>query len=320
MTLGLFLCYPLGIIMNYLPHGQTRHIFSFLLGAFLLQFTTGVQWIHQLITSMSVYVMFLVLPRNVSVKVVPLFVVIYCVLGHLHRQYVNYLGWDLDFTGAQMVLTQKLYMLAYNLYDGELIAHGKEDKAAKKCAKYALPELPSLIEFLGYSFCFSNVLTGPAYEFTTYRDTCNGTLLTTPDGKPRGKIPSNVWPTIRPLLASLANLAIFVVVGAKFPLLDTEDPQNNTPIILTAEFLKKPWFYRYVYMWVGLFVVRQKYYFAWHNAEGANNIGMRDLKDLTMTAIQRDGKTAATWTCGGSRLPPTSRLSPRNGTRRLLYG
>ena len=258
--------------MNSLPYGQIRHVFSFLLGAFLLQFTLGVQWIHQLITSLVVYVMFLVLPRTVTRRAVPIFVMLYCVLGHLHRQYINYLGWDLDFTGVQMVLTQKLYMMAYNLYDGEVLATGKEDKASRKCAQFALTKLPSLIEFLGYTFCFSNVLVGPAYEFSIYRNTCDGSLLFTPDGKPRGKIPSNVWPTLRPLLTSLVNLAIFVIVGAKFPLLDPVDPQNNTPVSLTPEFLAKPWWYRYAYMWVGLFVVRQKYYFGWCNAEGANNI------------------------------------------------
>jgi len=31
------------MILNALPFGKTRHIFSFILGAFLLQFTIGVQ-------------------------------------------------------------------------------------------------------------------------------------------------------------------------------------------------------------------------------------------------------------------------------------
>ena len=154
-TLALFLCYPLGLIMLNLPNGQIRHLFSFLLGAFLMQFAVGVQWIHQLITSLVVYAMFMFLPRKVNKWLVPAFVMIYCVLGHLHRQYVNYLGWDLDFTGTQMVLTQKLYMMAYNLYDGEVIAKGKKDRASEKCSSFALKELPSLLEYLGYAFCFS---------------------------------------------------------------------------------------------------------------------------------------------------------------------
>jgi len=110
-VLGLLLCYPLGMLLNIMPFGRARHVFSFFLGAFLLQFTIGVQWIHQLITSLVVYLMFFIVPRYKLQIAVPVFVMSYMTLGHLHRQYINYLGWDLDFTSAQMVLTQKLYMM-----------------------------------------------------------------------------------------------------------------------------------------------------------------------------------------------------------------
>lgn len=271
-VLGLFLCYPLGIILNSMPFGLPRHFFSFFLGVFLLQFTIGVQWIHQMVTVLVVYAMFCVVPRNKIQLVVPAFVMLYMTLGHLHRQYVNYLGWDMDFTGAQMVLTQKLYMMAYNLHDGDLLAKGRADRAAKKCEKYALKEIPGLVEYLGYTFCFANILAGPAYEFTVYRNACDGTLLYTPEGKPRGPIPSNVMPSLIPFLKSLVCMVVFVVLGGMFPILDTVNPQTNTPVLVTQEFLEKPWIYRYAYMWMGLFAVREKYYFAWKNAEGANNI------------------------------------------------
>lgn len=264
------------MIMNLLPYGYIRHIFSFLLGTFLLQFTLGVQWIHQLITSLIVYGFLLILPRKLNTTVVPIFIMLYMVCGHLHRQYTNYLGYDLDFTGAQMVLTQKLYMIAYNLYDGEVLTNkkaGVDDRAAKKCADFSLPKLPGIIEFLGYTFCFSNVLSGPAYEYTTYCHSCDGSLLYTKDGKLRGKaIPSNIWPSLRPFLTSLLCLGTFVVGGTYFPLLDPNDPQKAIPVVLTTEFLSKPWLIRYAYMWMGLVIVRQKYYFAWKQAEGANNV------------------------------------------------
>lgn len=144
--LGLLICYPLGMIMLSLPHGKIKHLFSFLLGAFLLQFTIGIQWIHQLISSLVAYAMFLILPSSLAKTVVPIFMMIYITAGHLHRQYINYLGWDMDFTGPQMVLTMKLYSLAYNLYDGEQIRKGKEDRAAKKCADVAVTSLPGIIE------------------------------------------------------------------------------------------------------------------------------------------------------------------------------
>lgn len=271
-TLGMFLCYPLGLIMLMLPYGKIKHIFSFLLGAFLLQFTIGVQWVHQLVSALAVYVMLLVLPPKVSKVAVPIFTMAYCTMGHLHRQYINYLGWDLDFTGSQMVLTMKLYSLAYNIYDGHLIANNQMDRAAKKCAPLAVSGVPGLIEFLGYTFNFSTVLAGPAFEYKIYETACNGTNLNDANGKPLGKKPSNIWPTLKPLLISLVSMGMFVVGSAQFPLLDPTDPQKNLPVVITEEFLAKPWFQRYAYTWVALFFIRQKYYFAWKNAEGASNV------------------------------------------------
>mmetsp|Transcript_18024 Transcript_18024/g.38895 ORF Transcript_18024/g.38895 Transcript_18024/m.38895 type:complete len:502 (-) Transcript_18024:247-1752(-) len=270
--LGMLICYPLGMIMLALPYGKVKHLFSFILGAFLLQFTIGIQWIHHLISSMIAYVMFLVLPAKFAKTAVPVFAMIYITAGHLHRQYINYLGWDMDFTGPQMVLTMKLYMLAYNLADGDLLKKGKEDRAAKKCADVAISSVPGIIEYLGYTFCFASVLAGPAFEYKFYADACDGSLLYDKSGKPKGKIPSQVWPTLRPLFGSLLCLGIFVVGTGMYPLLDPNDPQNATPIPLTPEMLAKPAYARYAYSWLALFFIRFKYYFAWMNAEGASNI------------------------------------------------
>ncbi|KAG7352847.1 membrane-bound O-acyltransferase family protein [Nitzschia inconspicua] len=267
---GLLVCYPLGLIMAQIPFGMARHLFSFLLGAFLLQFTLGSQWIHQLISSLVAYAMIVVLPRKTLKTVLPVFAMLYMTAGHLHRQYVNYLGWDLDFTGCQMVLTMKLYMIAYNLYDGELLAKGIDNRAAKKCAAYALKDKPNLLEFLGYTFCFSNLLAGPASEFSVYEQACNGSIFKMKDGS--YKRPDNLFATIRPLLESFVAMGAFLYLGGQFPLLDPTDPQHNTPAILTATFLQKPFLARYFHAWMGLLGVRQKYYFGWKNAEGAQNV------------------------------------------------
>jgi len=261
----------LGLVMLAIPYGKARHLFSFLLGAFLLQFTLGVQWIHHFITSIVAYLMILVLPRKSLKIALPAFVMVYMTLGHLHRQYINYLGWDLDFTGSQMVLTQKLFMIAWNLWDGELLAKGKEDRAAKKCSAFALKETPGFIEFLGYSFCFSTILAGPATEYATYSRACDGSLFKTPDGK-QCKPPSNLIPTLKPLLISFFCLGVHVFLGGMFPLLNPDEPQTGTPAILTDDFLAKPFLTRILFWWLGLFALREKYYFGWKNAEGALNI------------------------------------------------
>lgn len=135
-----------------------------------------------------------------------------------------------------------------------------------------MKDIPGIAEFLGYTFCFSTLLAGPAYEFATYVHACDGTLLYGPDGKPRGKIPSNVVPTLIPFVKSVVCMGVFVVGSGMFPLLDPDDPQKNPPVLIQPEFLEKAWHYRYAYMWIGLAAIRQKYYFAWNNAEGASNI------------------------------------------------
>mmetsp|Transcript_36493 Transcript_36493/g.88082 ORF Transcript_36493/g.88082 Transcript_36493/m.88082 type:complete len:515 (-) Transcript_36493:1059-2603(-) len=269
-VLGMFVCYPLGMVMAQIPYGTMRHIFSFLLGAFLLQFTIGAQWVHHMISSLVAYAMIMVLPRKTLKMILPTFAMVYLTLGHLHRQYVNYLGWDLDFTGSQMVLTMKLYMIAYNLFDGEQLAKGAEDRAAKKCAPYALKDVPNILEFLGYTFCFSNLLAGPATEYSVYLRAIDGSVFKTADGKT--KMPSNLWPTLRPLLTSLLCLGLHLYLGSLYPIMDTEDPQNNTPFILQEGFLSRPFLLRFLHCWLGLLAVRQKYYFGWKNAEGAQNV------------------------------------------------
>ena len=318
-VLGLFLCYPLGMIMAQIPYGNMRHLFSFLLGAFLLQFTVGVQWIHQLISSLVAYAMMVLLPRKTLKFALPFFAMLYMTLGHLHRQYINYLGWDLDFTSAQMVITMKLYMIAYNLYDGELLAKGVDDRAAKKCAEFALKETPSLLAFLGYTFCFSNILCGPATEYSVYLRAVDGSLLYKSDGSPKGKIPSVVMPTLLPLLTSLLNLVLFLVITGNFPLLDPTDPQHNTPYILSEDFLKHSLLYRFAHIWIGLVGVRQKYYFGWKNAEGAQNIYYGGFDGFDEKGEPLGWETACNMKILGFELAPDIQLASKNWNMKTSF-
>jgi hypothetical protein len=178
------------------------------------------------------------------------------------------------------------------LYDGELLSNGIADRAAKKCAPYALKNAPGLLEFLGYTFCFSNLLAGPASEYSIYLKAIDGTIFMTDNGK-TSKIPSCILPTLKPLLTSLLCLGIFVVLSAKFPLLDTTDPQHNTPFILSNEFLEKKLYLRFFHAWVGLLALRQKYYFGWKNAEGAQNIWYAGFDGWDEKGIEKGWETSS---------------------------
>jgi hypothetical protein len=316
-VLGMFVCYPLGIIMAQIPYGFARHLFSFMLGAFLLQFTLGVQWIHQLISSLVAYAMILVLPRKTLKMALPIFAMVYMTLGHLHRQYVNYLGWDLDFTGTQMVLTMKLYMIGYNLYDGELLAKGIDSRAAKKCAPFALKEAPGLLQFLGYTFCFSNLLAGPATEYSVYLKAIDGSIFKMADGT--SKTPNNIWPTIRPLLISIMNLGFFLVLSSNFPLLDPTDPQNSTPFILQSAFLERPFLLRFFHAWMGLLAVRQKYYFGWKNAEGAQNIWYAGFDGWDEKGVSNGWETSSNVDIIGFELAPDVQQMSKNWNKKTSF-
>lgn len=276
-TVATFLCYPLAFIMYYIPHGQPKHLANFIFGAFILQFVIGEQWLHILISTLICYELFLILPPRYANKVVPVFVMTYMSLAHIHRMVSNYNQWSLDFVTPQMIVTIKLYQLAYNISDGEKLRQaqhsGKEvGRGVQRCAECAVYALPNPVEFLGYAFCFSTVLAGPPIEYRIYDDAASGALLLDDDGKPRGKIPSRLWPTLIPFLVSLVCMGLYVVGTATFPFLDKDNPEYGIPVILTDEFLKRPIIIRFLYTHISLFFVRMRYYFPWKSAEGATNL------------------------------------------------
>jgi D-alanyl-lipoteichoic acid acyltransferase DltB (MBOAT superfamily) len=97
--------------------------------------------------------------------------------------YVSYLSGAFDFTGTQMVLTMKLTSFAYNLFDGtadrdkvfkDYDANDKKGKIYADRRKYAIKQIPNLLEFFGYVFCFPCILAGPAFEYQDYIRAING--------------------------------------------------------------------------------------------------------------------------------------------------
>ena len=243
------------------------------------------QWFHIFFTSTVSYILLVALPPSLSVFFVPVFAMTYCVLGHLHRQYVNYLGWDLDFTGCMMIVTIKLWMIAFNISDGDKIKRArkskkegkKEDfndfnvpKAVAACKEFALETVPGPLEFYGYLFNFSTVLAGPAFEYRIYEAACSGELFKTPAGGT--KYPSNLWPTLKALLTSVTCMIIYITANPQFPLTDPADPQNATPVLLAAMSVDAVGIgVHWAYIMVACMANRFKYYFAWKCAEGACN-------------------------------------------------
>uniref|UniRef100_A0A7S1CCL7 Lysophospholipid acyltransferase n=1 Tax=Bicosoecida sp. CB-2014 TaxID=1486930 RepID=A0A7S1CCL7_9STRA len=281
--LCMVLGYPLGLIYARLRRDD-KHLFSLAMGLFIAQFVFGTMWVHSFITSTVVY-LFLYFTKDIRALdgsrhfIVLGFCMSYMSFSHIFRVVDSYLKWELDYTGPQMLLTIKLTSLGFNFHDGttdraRLEADAKRKPAADDDARtakkitmrartcqdrleHAVDEMPSILEFFGWVYCFQNFLAGPAVDLREYLDTSSGASY----GKVGSPIPAGRWPKVlKSLFFSILCLGAMVVGTAKFPIANLHNPE-----LVNAA----PWFERLPVAWVTLFFTRMKYYFAWLMVEGS---------------------------------------------------
>jgi hypothetical protein len=199
------------------------------------------------------------------------------VLYHIYRMYVSYLSGIFDIGRTQMVITMKLTSFAYNFYDGviDVPTGNLGTKAAKIILdrrKYAVAELPSILEFAGYVFSFPGLLVGPAFEYAEYISAFDNIVLSTDDAIPSpsrtsgvGLRPSSIVPGLTCFCKSIIMMVGYVIVSAKFPVKYLYDPvwiqQQPT------------YFHQFTFLMVAVFGERLKFYFVWKIAEAACILG-----------------------------------------------
>lgn len=232
---------------------------SLVLGFLYCYFVTGLSGaLHPLFSSLFVYVLASVAPRKHAPSLVFLFAMAYMSASHIYRLYYDYLGWNLDYTTAQMIVTVKVCMYAYNVADGKALNAGERLSEREKTHQFrearAVRENPSVLEFLSYIFFFPSVLAGPTFEIREYLDFTSGALFKR--DKLRGP-PSALGAMGR----QFAKCLLFyggVVMAGKFPIMG----YVNTPAFFETTFL-----YRVGYIVVAPAFFRYKYYFAWYLSE-----------------------------------------------------
>ena len=124
-TIALFVCYPIGILINFLPHGESRHACSFFSGFLILYLAVGRHWVHHAITCLLSYSIFLSLSPRLSRVLVLLVLLVYLGFAHVNSASAQ----TFHFSSTQMILTQKLSSLAFNLEDGHFLTHKNQDDA-----------------------------------------------------------------------------------------------------------------------------------------------------------------------------------------------
>lgn len=270
---ALFLAYPLGVAMPMLPAGLLRHVWAIATGVFTMMFAFRGDWLHVLLSAGSCYAVLLLgsLPglRAWRHWLSALLSLGYLVFRHLARSGVVSAG--VDYSVVQMVLTVKLYTLAYNLYDGTTgrgaiergLAEARKGGDAKKSTvamledrqRRAIPGVPGPFAFLGYVFNPTTLLCGPAFEIGVY-------LAATQ--RPRLPAEGRVWVSLWKLVQGAVWLGVSAVFKGPFGV-DVLHAQASAPGADALAALPA----RLFTAWLVMIVVRAQYYGVWKVAEGS---------------------------------------------------
>uniref|UniRef100_A0A1I8JRG9 Secreted protein n=1 Tax=Macrostomum lignano TaxID=282301 RepID=A0A1I8JRG9_9PLAT len=84
------------------------------------------------------------------------------------RLYNDYGGYTMDITGPLMILTQKLSSLALALHDGHLAKRGRSGGSESRWC-HRVDELPSVLDYLAYSYYLPTLMAGPHVVSDTFR-------------------------------------------------------------------------------------------------------------------------------------------------------
>jgi hypothetical protein len=269
---ALFLSYPLGLGMRLMPSSTFKHLYSFLVGFLMLQFVFGPSWIHTFISSLVTYLICMLVPKKYLTSTAFLWVMGYMTIAHCFRMYVSYMSGILDFTGTQMVMTMKLTSFAFNYFDGHhdynnVFVKEHESESKKRMyldrRRFAIRELPSLLEYFGYMFCFTCILAGPAYEYSDYLSAVDGSAFRKNKGDAKSSpnlIVSSFIASLRRVVASLVSMVLYLKVGPIVGIKYMYDP---------AFMAAHSHVYNMIFCVFSIGFDKMKYYFVWKMAEAS---------------------------------------------------
>ena len=151
----------------------TRHAFSAIAGIVLGWIS--IRW-HVLLLFGLVggsYALLLLLPPTVVQR----YTMGNGVLGRLQRVYrilnTSYGDYTVDFSGRMMVQVTRVMYVAFALHDG--LGRKELDLSMSKDQKeQCVTALPSLLEYLSYTFNFHSLLAGPTYTFREHLSFMDG--------------------------------------------------------------------------------------------------------------------------------------------------
>lgn len=209
-----------------------------------------------------------------------------------------------------MVITMKLTSFGYNVQDGHRMKSSagspkgdnklmdKKAIAAKKLQekreKYAIQQLPNPLEFLSYAFCFSQLMVGPAFEYSDFVATLepnykgsNPPNLKAEDNDKPGFLKGKTIMDSNFFVAALHRLVIGVVSMIAYLQLNGNGFSTHHAYDL-GWIAERTMIARYIFIYICMISERFKFYFIWKMSEGANILG-----GFGFQGYEEDGKTPA---------------------------
>jgi len=244
--------YPLAFLLSSMPNVPLyKHLFGMTFGLIFGWINMGPQLLHLFFSSTVAYIIMHVFSPKRSAQLIYLWCMLYLSGSHIYRMMTDYMGYTLDFTGPQMLLTLKLVTMGLDYYDGT--------KTPEELGHYAklmnFKRIPNLVEFYGYVFFFPGLLAGPAFNLREYLEYIDGSLFKDAPGK---RMPS-------PFAALGKNTVVVLLVAVGLVI----NMKYSLYYARSNEFYEHDFIYRILYVWMAGTLSRFPYYFAWKLSEGA---------------------------------------------------
>lgn len=244
---------PLSMLFNKIQNIKFRHIYNIFVGMSLGFTLMGINgFIHTIISSIVVYLL-CKYTKNIkinlfqfrinikTVNIVWIWSTFYMFWTYCNRLYITNNPHQIDHSVIQMMVTAKLTSFASNIYFSTLEEKLEMNKYWKK---YAIHNMPSLLEYFGYMFFYQTYLIGPFVQFNDYMD----------------HIKNNNFNQKSKKLAYIARLFHTFVVFTFYLILKSF---YNSKHILEPEFYNKTLWERFIYIYMTTITFRLMYEFVW---------------------------------------------------------
>ena len=166
MGAAMFTGVGLNVILGLNLPKAVRYSYTIGLGVFLQIFLYRWQAIHIYIMSGMSFLMFTYLPRDLSHILVTGWVAIYNSALFLYFMITCFGCWNMDVSTYTMMLTAKLWGLAWALRDG----YNHKQNLSESQRKLRVVELPTFVEFMGFVAFAPGCVVGPFIEYRDYID------------------------------------------------------------------------------------------------------------------------------------------------------